>query len=187
MKTAFMIVDMQKDFVEEGNPLTVRGAKEVVPKIKEALQAAREAQIPIIHVVRQHRADGTDVEKFRYEIFKKTPYAVEHTEGAEIIEDLKEKDDEIILPKKRFSAFFQTNLDSLLKRMGVEKLVISGIQTPNCIRATATDALALDYDVILLEDAIGAKNADIHNSNLEDMKSMGIEISAVEDFAGSLK
>ncbi len=187
MKTALMIVDMQKDFVEDGKALTVRGAKGVVPKIREALEAAREAQLPIVHIVRQHRADGTDVEKFRYEMFRKTPYAVEKTEGSEIIEELKPQEGETVLPKTRFSAFFHTNLDAILRRMGIQKIVLAGIQSPNCIRATAVDALALDYDVVLLTDAIGSKTKKIHDANMRDMENMGMEIKTVNDFVKGLK
>ncbi len=187
MKTALMIVDMQKDFVEAGGAMRIPGAVEVVPKIKRALEASRKAGLPIFHVKRVHRADGSDVEKFRYEMFRKTPYAVEKTEGSEIVEQLKPREGETILPKTRFSAFFYTNLDSLLRRAGVGKIVLAGIQSPNCIRATAVDALALDYDVVLLTDAIGSKTKEIHDANMRDMENMGMKIMTVDDFIKSIK
>ncbi len=187
MKTALMVVDMQKDFVEPGGAMRIPGAKEVVPGIKEALEASREAGLPIFHVKRVHRADGSDVEKFRYEMFRKTPYAVEKTEGSEIVEELKPARGETVLPKTRFSAFFHTNLDALLKRTGVGEIVLAGIQSPNCIRATAVDALALDYDVVLLTDAIGSQTKEVHDANMRDMESMGMEIKTVEEFIKTLK
>ena len=187
MKTALMIMDMQKDFVGPKASLRVKGGKEIVPRIEKALEASRKAGLPIFHIMRQHRADGSDVEKFRYEMFKKTPYAVEKTEGAEMIEELAPKDGETVLPKTRFSAFFHTNLDAILRRRGVGKIVLVGIQSPNCIRATAVDALALDYDVVLLTDAIGSKTKEIHDANMRDMGNMGMEIKTVDDFIKTLK
>jgi len=187
MKTALMIMDMQKDFIHPKGSLQVKGGKKIVLRVKRALEASRKAGLPVFHIKRIHRADGMDVEKFRYEMFKKMPYAVEKTEGSEIIEELRPKEGEIVLPKTRFSAFFHTNLDAILRRMGLARIVLVGIQSPNCIRATAVDALALDYDVVLLTDAIGSKTKKVHDSNMRDMRVMGMQVMTVDDFIKTLK
>lgn len=87
---------------------------------------------------------------------------------------------ELTLVKKRFSAFFATPLDLILRRLNVERVVIAGVQTPNCIRATAFDAVSLDYaQVTVLADATAAANEAVHEANLSDMRGVGIDTPTV--------
>lgn len=186
-KTAFMIIDMQKDFCLPGAPFEVTGAMNIVSYIKGALDACRINKVPIIHAFRYYRADGSDVELTRYEEFIKVGGGcVQGTKGAEIIDELKPMEREYLITKQRWSAFLQTELDCLLKRLGVEQIVVTGVQTPNCIRATVWDANSLDYEVIVLTDGTCAKSAEIHNANLIDMKNIGIKLMMTDEFIKSL-
>lgn len=186
-KTAFLIIDMQKDFCLPGAPFEVKGAITVVPYIKRALDACRIHRIPIIHVFRYYRADGSDVELTRYDDFMKAGGGcVQGTTGAEILDELKPIEGEYLIIKQRWSAFFQTELDGLLKRLGVDQIVVTGVQTPNCIRATVWDANSFDYEVIVLTDGTGAKTAEVHNANLIDMESIGIELMTTDELIKSL-
>ncbi len=186
-KTALLIIDMQNDFVLENAPLRVKGAIEVIGNIKKVLMEFRNRKLPVFHIVRIHRKDGSDVEITRREIFSKTPYAVENTKGAEIIDALKPKDGEYIIKKVRMSAFLGTELDAILKYLEIKNVVIIGIQTPNCVRATAFDAVAYNYNTYAVEDAIAAQNHEIHASNILDMKNIGIKIittKEIKEFLG---
>ena len=87
-KPALLIVDMQNDFVLEGKPLRVTGARDVIPKIQAVLAAFRQHGLPVFHIVRVHRADGSDVEITRQELFRRSPFAVEGTPGAAVIDEL---------------------------------------------------------------------------------------------------
>jgi nicotinamidase-related amidase len=186
-KTAFLVIDMQKDFCLSGAPFEVTGAMDVVPSIKQALDACRIHKIPIIHVFRYYRADGSDVELTRYDEFRKVGGGcVQRTKGAEIIDELKPIDGEYLIIKQRWSAFFRTELDCLLKRLGVDQIVVTGVQTPNCIRGTVWDANSLDYEVIVLTDGTGAKTAEVHNANLIDMESIGIKLMTTAELIKSL-
>ena len=186
-KTAFLIVDMQKDFCLPGAPFEVYGAMKVSEKIKEALEACREHALPVVHVFRYYRADGSDVELTRYGGFVKAGTSlVRGTESAEILDDLKPVDGEYLVVKQRWSAFFQTELDLLLRRLGVDQVVVTGVQTPNCIRGTVWDANSLDYEVIVLTDGTGAKTDAVHEANLLDMKNIGIQLMTTEEFVNSL-
>lgn len=186
-KTAFLIIDMQNDFCLQGAPFEVTGAMNVVPYIKRALDACRTHRIPIIHVFRYYRADGSDVELTRYKEFMKAGGGcVQGTKGAEILDELKPIEGEYLIIKQRWSAFFQTELDCLLKRIGVGQIVITGVQTPNCIRCTVWDANSLDYEVIVLTDGTGAKTTEVHNANLSDMKNIGIELMTADELIKSL-
>jgi len=186
-KTALMIIDMQKDFCLPGAAFEVYGAMKVAEKIKEALSAARSHGIPVIHVFRYYRADGSDVELTRYDGFVKAGGSlVRGTESAEILDDLKPIDGEYLVVKQRWSAFFQTECDMLLRRLGVDHIVVTGVQTPNCIRGTVWDANSLDYEVTILTDGTGAKTDEVHQANLFDMKNIGIMLMTTEEFVNSL-
>ncbi|MCL1926026.1 MAG: cysteine hydrolase [Syntrophorhabdaceae bacterium] len=186
-KTAFLIIDMQKDFCLPGAPFEVFGAMKVSEKIKEALDACRAHGLPVVHVFRYYRADGSDVELTRYDGFVKAGTSlVRGTESAKILDNLKPVDGEYLVIKQRWSAFFLTELDLLLRRLGVDQIVVTGVQTPNCIRGTVWDANSLDYEVIVLTDGTGAKTDAVHEANLFDMKNIGIQLMSTEEFVSSL-
>lgn len=175
MTTALLIVDMQNDFVLETSPFHIAGARATVPQLTRLLAAARARSWVIVHVVREYAADGTDVELTRRESFLGCGgYAVPGTRGAEIIEELTPAPGEYRIVKPRFSAFMHTKLDLVLRRRGVTSVVVSGTQYPNCIRATAFDALALDYAVSVAEDATSAQTPEIAAANILDLENVGI-------------
>ena len=173
---ALLVIDMQDGVVLENTPLRVKGALAIVDNVKKVLQEFRAGGLPVFHIVRIHRKDGSDVEIIRKQIFSETPFGVENTKGAEIIEELKPKENEYIVKKIRMSAFFNTDLDSILRSLAVKNIVIVGIQTPNCVRTTAFDAVAYNYNTFLIEDATAAQTKQIHEGNVLDMSNAGIKI-----------
>lgn len=175
-KPALLIIDMQNDFVLDTGPLPVRGAAKVIPRIKEVLDEFRKRNFPVFHIMRVHRADGSDVEINRQDLFRKTPFAVAGSAGARVIDELKPLPGEYVMDKVRMSAFIGTGLDLMLRAVGVTTVVVVGIQTPNCIRTTVFDAIAYNYPVTLVDDATGAQTDEIHHANVRDMESIGVRI-----------
>ena len=183
-KAALLIIDMQNDFIRDDAPLRVAGATTIIPNIRKLRETFRRHRLPVFHVVRVHRPDGCDVEISRRKIFAATPFAVEGTRGARVIDELAPEKDEYIIKKTRMSAFFSTDLDLLLRSLGVERVFVTGIQTPNCIRTTVFDAFACNYRTFLVDDAVGAANEEIHRSNCRDMANIGtvmVKTGQVED------
>ncbi len=88
--------------------------------------------------------------------------------------------------KRRWSAFFSTDLDLVLRRLGVRSVVLAGVQTPNCIRATATDATSLDYHCVVLSDATASGTDEVQQANLFDMSKMGVEVMTVAEATDKL-
>jgi nicotinamidase-related amidase len=174
--SALLIIDMQNDFVREGSPLRVAGAGEIIPRIREVLDAFRERHLPVIHVLRVHRSDGSDVEVFRRELFRRRAFAVRGSWGAAIIDELSPAPGEYTIEKTRMSAFTGTDLDLLLRSLGVTRLFVTGIQTPNCVRTTVFDAAACNYEVFLVTDAVAAQSAEVHAANVRDMENIGTRI-----------
>lgn len=182
-----MIIDMQNDFCLPESPFQVRTAMAIIPQIKKALEACRNYNIPVIHVIRYYRADGSDVEITKYDGFVKAGgFVVRGTNGAEIVEELRPISGEYVIVKQRYSAFFQTETDILLRRLGVDQIVVTGIQTPTCVRCTISDANSLDYEVIVLTDGTGAQTESIHKANLYDIENIGIKLITTDEFVKHL-
>lgn len=187
-RICLLIIDMQYDFVDKNSPLYVNNCEYIIPNIKAILEKFREKNLHRIFVKREHRKSGIDIDKGRYELFKKeNGILVENTMGSQIVEELKPLDNEIVVIKRRFSAFFGTELELILKRLDIKTLVLTGIQTPNCIRATAFDAISYDYDVIVISDATKSKSEEIQISNLKDLIDVNIRVIKTTEFLNMIK
>lgn len=186
-KAALLIIDMQNGFVLEEKPLRVAGARAVVPKIETVLALFRKRSLPVFHVLRVHCPDGSDVEITRQEFFRKQPFAVAGTPGAAAIDELLPRVGEYILCKIRMSAFIGTELDLMLRTLGVTVLFVCGIQTPNCIRTTVFDGIAHNYPVVLVDDATGAASEEVHRANVRDMQNIGVRIVKTGDVGNLLE
>ena len=178
---------MQKDFVLPGAPAMIHGALATVPRIKEVLEWFRAKRDPVFHIVREYRADGSDIEISRREAFLAgPPYAVPGTEGVEIIDELAPITGEYRVVKPRFSAFFGTELELILKRLGVDSIVVCGTQYPNCIRATAFDALSYGYPTTVITDATSAADFAVAESNIRDMENVGIRCISFDELMNEI-
>ena len=190
MKYALLVIDMQNGFLNPESPLCIRGARATVPACARLIAGCRSADIPVVFINRSYRADGSDVENTRYAVWAQGgkpltpgstgPISVENPPEF----DRQEKDYEIIKP--RYSAFFHTELDLLLRRLGVDTVLLSGTTTPNCVRSTCYDAISLDYHVVVLSDCCSSNTEEIQRANLLDMANVGAEIRESEDFLKSL-
>ena len=176
-KMALLVIDMQKAFVDPESPICVAGTQETVPAIANTVEKAREAGVKIIWVCRQYDPDGIDMEAFRREPLKEKRCLDLLADGnpmSQLADGLSAQEKDQIVYKKRFSAFYKTELDNLLENEKIETLIVTGTQTPNCVRATACDALEREYRTIVLADCTSAATKTIQNANLKDMANMGI-------------
>ncbi|PNY00315.1 peroxyureidoacrylate/ureidoacrylate amidohydrolase [Trifolium pratense] len=186
--TALLVIDMQKDFIEDGSPMLVKGGKDIIPNVIKAVEVARQRGILIVWVVREHDPLGRDVELFRRHLYTSGNVGPtsKGSEGAELVDGLVIREGDFKLVKTRFSAFFSTHLHSVLQRAGINSLVVTGVQTPNCIRQTVFDAVALDYQpVTVLVDATAAATPDIHLANVFDMKNIGVATPTLQEWSES--
>ena len=148
-KTALVIIDMQNDFVDPKGKLCVLEARKTVPNIQKLLRKAREFGVRVFFTQDWHRKD--DIE---FKIWGE--HAIGGSWGAEIIEELKPRNDEIIIRKLRYDAFFGTTLDHLLRIYKIENLVITGTVANICVLHTAGSAALLGYKIIVPVDCISA-------------------------------
>jgi nicotinamidase-related amidase len=183
--TALVVIDMQNDFCLSTSQLFVRGAPQVIDNVIAIAETFREAGAPVVIVLRQHRESGLDVDHTRTGLFSEDPFLVS-SPGADLVCGLEIADTDIVVVKRRWSAFFATDLDLVLRRLGVKSVVLAGVQTPNCIRATAADATSLDYHCVVLSDATASASDEVQNANLYDMGMMGVDVMTVEEAVGKL-
>lgn len=164
-RAALLIIDMQRDFVDPGAPIACVGAPDVVPAITRLAQSARAAGMPVIYTQEAHRRQKVD---FGLELeYGETEHCVEGTPGVEIVDALAPAASDYVLVKRRYSGFFATDLDLLLKGLRVDTLVLTGVATDVCVRATAQDALQLDYRVFVLRECVAGTTAARHDAALE--------------------
>lgn len=190
MKQALLVIDMQNGFLSPQSPLCIRDARSTVPACARVITSCRDAGVPVIFVNRSYRADGSDVELTRRAVWaaggkpltpgSTGPLSVENPPEFGRCEG----DYEIIKP--RYSAFFHTQLDLLLRRLGIDTVVLTGTTTPNCIRTTCYDAISLDYGVVVVGDCCSSNTEEIQRANLEDMARVGAEICSSGDFLARL-
>lgn len=184
--TALIMIDMQNGFLCERSPLFIDGAPATVPVCAEVIAFCRKQGIPVVFVTRSYAADGSNVERPRYAAWLRGGKPLSPGCDPELSDAMPEAfgsapgDYHIIKP--RFSAFFHTELDALLRGLGVTRVVLAGTTTPNCIRTTCYDAISLDYDVTVLSDCTSSKTPEIQSANLRDMQNIGTYIMTAEAF-----
>jgi ureidoacrylate peracid hydrolase len=154
-RTALIVVDMENDFVAPGAPLETPAGRTMLPTLKRALTFCREQGIRVIYTTHAHRRDGCDMGRFKdlWPPIRNGAGLVEGERGIEIYPEIAPQADEIVITKRRYSAFYGTDLEIILRGLGIDTVVISGVTTENCCHATARDALFRDYKVVFLSDA----------------------------------
>jgi len=186
--TALLVIDMQEDFVLPEGPLFVAGAPATVPALARLLDLGRARGWAVFHVLREHAPDGSDAEITRRGLFAGGGgFCLPGTPGARIVEPLRPLPGETCVVKKRFSAFFGTDLHARLTALGVGTVVIGGTQYPNCIRATATDALARDYRVVVVTDCCSAATQAVAEANVADLRAMGLTCVPLAELPAALE
>ena len=161
MKPAVIIVDMLVDgYKEPRNP--AREEEKIVPLVRDFLKRCRGLSIPVIFACDSF-LEGDFIFKGRMK-----PHALRGTPEAQVLPDLEPQPSDIILPKRRFSGFFKTDLDQTLRTLGIDTVAVGGINTHVCVLATALDAICHDFHTVILEDLSAAYKRTIHE-NLLDM------------------
>jgi maleamate amidohydrolase len=162
MKPALCIIDMQHDYMQHERLLEHQVS--LTTHINELVDMAHEKNIPVIWIYQEHKADLSNAPRYNREHNIKV--AIEGTEGAQILPELHVSKDDIRLPKTRYSAFFNTNFDDVLKELDIDTLIITGINTMSCVRVTAIDAYMRDMNVILATDCVDGYDIQQHETSL---------------------
>ena len=184
--TALIVIDMERGFLNEESSCFIKGAKATIPECSKMIRGCRERDIPVFFVNRLYRANGSDVEHTRFPYWVKGGKPISPGCDEKISSDMPEEfcpcEKDYFVRKPRFSAFFQTELDLLLRRLGIRNLVLIGTTTPNCIRSSCYDGISLEYNVAVISDCTSSATDEIQRSNLRDMENIGAQIMSCEEF-----
>ena len=186
-RAAFLLIDMQNGFIDGASPLCIAGAAATVPACAHALAAAREHGLAVFHVRRAYAAAGSDVEAVRWEAWAEGGRPLSSADPMSLAcpSELAPAPGEPVVVKPSWSAFFGTDLDALLRARGIGTIVLAGTTTPNCVRSTAYDGLALGFNVAVLRDATSSRSPEAQEANLADMEAAGIQLIHTDDFAAN--
>lgn len=175
--TALLVVDMIKDFTDPAGLVYYPQNRELLPRIAELLDKFHE-QRRLVIFLRHFTRVGKPDEKAA----SMRPNSIEGSWGDEIDDMLAvDSDRDYIISKRRYSGFFGTDLDLVLREHGIRNVVIVGTKTNCCIRATATDAFYLDYVPYVVRDCVATNVQVVNDVNLDDIdKYLGHVISMDE-------
>jgi len=162
-RAALLVIDMQEFFLNPQSPTFTCGGLAVLPNIKLLLGAFRAAERPVVFTRHVHRADGSDagIMGWWWE-----GMCIEGSPESEVHPELAPLPGEPMILKRRYSAFYNTDLETVLRGLGVEDLVITGIMTNLCCETTARDAYMRDYRVFVPADATGSVCEEMHLASL---------------------
>jgi len=168
---ALLIVDMLHDFIDPKGALYCGDTAEaIVPYIAELLTQARQAGDHVIYLQDSHDPDNLEFEKF-------PPHCVAGTWGSQIIADLAPVEGERVIPKKRYSGFFGTDLERVLAADGIKEVTVVGVCTSICVMDTVGGLANRDYRTVVPEAGVADFDPDMHRMALRRLRDLyGAEI-----------
>jgi ureidoacrylate peracid hydrolase len=205
-ETAVVVVDMQNAYATEGGYVDiagfdVSGAAGAIVKTKTVLDAARAAGVTVIFFQNGwdkdyveagtpgspnwHKSNALKTMRARPELAG--TLLAKGTWDYAIVDELKPQPGDIVIPKTRYSGFFNTNIDSVLRARGIRNLVFTGVATNVCVESSLRDAFHLEYFGVVLEDATHHLGPDfIQQASLYNIEKFFGWVSTVADFCGAI-
>ncbi len=183
-KPALIIVDMITGFTDPASPLG-GDYPSVIAANKKLLSLFRKAGLPIFFTVVTYSSNE------QAKVFRNRLPALDilsnNSKWVNIDPRLARRNDETIIEKQFASAFFKTNLAALLTTLAIDSLVVTGLTTSGCVRATAVDGLQHDYKVFVPREAVGDRNLGAHTANLFDMHAKYADVVDVNKIVTAVK
>src|SRR3984885_5363679 len=190
---ALVLIDMQRDFLDVPGdaPMPVAGTGAVVPAIAKLARAFRQRGLPIVHVVRLYRPDGSNVNLVRRDAIEQgARIALPGSPGSQIAGDLLPKVVELahelllsgglqqvgaaeqVMYKPRWGAFYDTTLERELRESGSDTVVFAGCNFPNCPRTSIYEASERDFRIVLVSDALSG----IDDRGVKECRAIGVDV-----------
>jgi nicotinamidase-related amidase len=173
-KQAVIVVDMLNDFVT-GSLACERG-QAILPALARLIAGARAAGVAVIYSNDAHLA------KIDHELKLWGEHAIAGTPGAEVVPELAPASGDYVVPKRRYSGFFQTDLNILLQELGVDTVIMTGLHTHMCVRHTSADAYMWGYRVVVASDGTDAFTEEDYQSGLKYLVDVyGARVASVDE------
>jgi maleamate amidohydrolase len=183
LRPALLVIDFVRAYLVEDSPLYGgSGCENARRAAVRLLRAARQAGIPVLHTNVEFDVGGRNGGVF----FRKVPALAcfergRHPELAAFAEGLEPAEGETVITKQYASAFFGTSLASTLTALGRDTLLIAGVSTSGCIRASAVDCCQHGFVPLVVREAVGDRAPEPHEANLFDLQAKYAEVVALED------
>lgn len=194
--TALLTIDMQNDFSKKESPFYIDGTQKVIKNIAKVVQAFRNHGLPVIHIVRLYLQDGSNADICRRELLKSGAHIViPGSKGSELVEEISPSgsvlipdllltgkpqelaDNEFVIYKPRWGAFYNTSLESFLREKSINNLVFTGCNFPNCPRTSIYEASERDFNISLVSDALSR----LYTKGIQELKAIGCLIVSTND------
>lgn len=163
-ETAIIVVDMVYDFTNPNGKVFYPENRQILPRIVDAVDVCRDEGCLVIYIQHRYRAG-----KYDKNLETMRPNCVEGTGGEALDELLDVREEDYVIQKRRYSAFFGTDLDLVLRENGIKNVIIVGTKTNNCIRATVEDAYYLDYNAIVIKECVATNDPVVNEVHLTDI------------------
>jgi nicotinamidase-related amidase len=182
-RSALLIIDMQRFFLDPASPSFTCGGLAILPNLKRLIQAYRSMHLPVIYTRHVHHPDLMDagIMGWWWQGMCK-----EGSPESEVDAELAPEPGEKEVLKHRYSAFYNTDLETILRCMKVEDLVITGIMTNMCCESTARDAYFRDYRVFFLADGTGSITEEMHVASLLNLAFGFARVTSAKDILAQL-
>lgn len=176
-RTVLLIIDMQNGTCRSDGSLAksgldISGCAEIIPRVAALAKACRQHGVSVIYTRYVLRPDYRDIGLLR-EVFPKfetVGHAIIGTWDAEILDELAPKPGDYVIDKSRYSAFYNTNLEVVLRGLGADTLLLTGVTTNICVESTLRDAFVRDYHVVLVEDCTAAVDIAMKQATIRTVK-----------------
>jgi ureidoacrylate peracid hydrolase len=172
--TAVLVVDMLKDFFKEGGAMVLDGGEALYAPQRKLLAAARAAGMPVVWLNQSLPPDDSLFEM-------RTVHCIAGSWGAEVVDEIPMEHSDIVIPKRRYSGFFQTTLDLTLRERGIDTVIVTGVVTNICVRSTVHDAFFLRYKVLVPEDLVMATSPKAQEVTLYDIDTHYGDVTNLEN------
>lgn len=183
-KAALLVVDMQKFFLTPGVDAYTEGGSAIIPNLKKLIKAFRAAGRPVIYTRHVHKADKSDAGIMGWWW---QGMCLEGSPESEVHPEIAPLPGEKVIFKHRYSSFYNTDLEIVLRCLGIEDVVVTGIMTNLCCETTAREAYMRDFRVFFPADGTGASHEDMHQATLLNLSFGFAAITTVDDLILQIK
>jgi ureidoacrylate peracid hydrolase len=177
-RSALLVIDMQQFFLDPNSPTFTCGGPAILPTVKQLITAFRMQGRPVIYTRHVHHPDHLDagIMEWWWE-----GICLEGSPESEVHPEIAPLPNEKVIFKHRYSAFYNTDLETILRCLKIEDLVVSGIMTNLCCESTVRDAYSRDYRVFFLADATGTVNEEMHLASLLNLAFGFAHVTTAEE------
>lgn len=169
--SALIVIDLANDFVYAGGVIADAGGKEyqsraqaIIPNLEKLIDAGRRAGVTIVYATDAHTEDDSELHKW-------PPHAMKGTEWAEVVSQLAPRPGDVVIEKRTYSPFVSSDIDTELRRRGIQRLYVTGLHTDCCARHTSGDAFQRGYELVWVTDALEAFTEEAHRAGIEYFKT----------------